>query len=166
MARKQSSSQRITVENFMNDRMVMLDYQKSVADAARTMVENTVSSVVVTRDDEAVGIATERDVVKIAAKDVPLDGVTIGSLMSRPIVSISRAASVEEAAESMVKNRVRHLVVRESPDKGVGEGEIVGIMSASDIARYLKQKLVSREAESRLMEAIYPTETEGERLFW
>ena len=155
---KPTSSERITVENFMNNRLVTIDSDSSVADAAQTMVENKTSSILVTKNDKIVGIATEIDIVKIAAKGVPLDGVTIGSLMSSPLASIPKQSSVEELAESMIKKRVRHLAVSDND-------EIVGIASVSDIARYLKQKLTSKEAES-LLEAISPTDEERERLFW
>ena len=161
---KGKTSERITVASFMSDRMVTIDSQSSVADAAKEMVDNKISSVVVTKAGKIVGIATERDIVKAAARDVPLDGVTIGSLMSAPLASIANNASVEELAEAMIKNRVRHLVVKD-PDSDDPD-DIVGIASVTDVARYIRQKLALKVDDEILMQAVYPTEEEGEKLFW
>jgi CBS domain-containing protein len=153
-----------TVESVMSKRLITIDLHNSVADAAKIMVDNKISSVLVTRNGGIIGIATERDIVQAAARNIPLDGITIGSLMSKPLVSIPINAKIEELAAAMVKNRIRHLLVTDSNGK-----DIVGITSVTDIARYLKQSPETRQAGS-LIEAIYPgeypTEGEVEKLFW
>jgi CBS domain-containing protein len=57
--------------------------------------------------------------------------------MSSPVLSITKDAMVEEAARLMIRQRVRHLLVVNSRQ------EVVGIITATDLARYLKQKLAS-----------------------
>jgi CBS domain-containing protein len=103
------------------------------------MVDWNISSVAITDDEESkkvVGILTERDIVKSIAKGVPPDGITAGSLMSSPILSIRNDQPIEEAALLMIRNKVRHLLV-EDPARQ----RVIGIITTTDLARYLKQRM-------------------------
>jgi CBS domain-containing protein len=57
------------------------------------------------------------------------------SLMSFPTVKVKKKAPIEEAAKIMATKKLRHLIVEDT----YGE-DIVGIITVSDLARYLKQK--------------------------
>lgn len=141
----------------MNTKMVMRDSKASVLELAKVMVDWGVSSVAITADEEdqnnknnkkVIGILTERDIVKSIAKGVPPDGggITAGSIMSSPILSIRKGQPIEEAALLMIRNKVRHLLV-EDPARNV----VIGIISTTDLARYLKKRMkqvsVDREDE-------------------
>jgi CBS domain-containing protein len=152
------------IEGYMNNRMTTIGSKNSVLDAVKIMAEKSISSLAVTDERNRItGILTERDIVKIIANEVSPEGITIGSLMSTPPVSINRNASVEEGAQLMLRKRMRHLLV-EDPDSH----EIIGIITTTDLARYLKQKLPIREedSESSILKALYASEEEEERLFW
>jgi len=151
-----------SVEEYASTRMVSVDSKKSVLDAATTMIGRNISSVTITDDkNKLIGILTENDIVKLAANRVSLEAITAGSLMSTSLVSISKKSSIEQAAHIMAQKRVRHLLVEDPDDR-----EIVGIITTTDMARYLKQRLASRETESILLEAMYPSEEAGEGAFW
>jgi CBS domain-containing protein len=143
-----------SVEDYMNTKMVMRDSKASVLELAKVMVDWGVSSVAITDEEDqnnnkkVIGILTERDIVKSIAKGVPPDGggITAGSIMSSPILSIRKGQPIEEAALLMIRNRVRHLLV-EDPARNV----VIGIISTTDLARYLKKRMkqvsVDREDE-------------------
>ncbi len=146
-----------SVEDYMNTKMVMRDSKASVLELAKVMVDWGVSSVAIAADEEdqnnknnkkVIGILTERDIVKSIAKGVPPDGggITAGSIMSSPILSIRKGQPIEEAALLMIRNKVRHLLV-EDPARNV----VIGIISTTDLARYLKKRMkqvsVDREDE-------------------
>jgi CBS domain-containing protein len=140
-----------SVEDYMNTKMVMRDSKASVLELAKVMVDWGVSSVAITADEEdqnnnnnkkVIGILTERDIVKSIAKGVPPDGggsgsITAGSIMSSPILSIRKGQPIEEAALLMIRNKVRHLLV-EDPD---ARNVVIGIISTTDLARYLKKRM-------------------------
>ena len=124
----------------MNARMIMRDSKASVLELAKVMVEWSVSSVAITDEEDnkkVVGILTERDIVKSIAKGVPPDGITAGSLMSSPILSIRKDQPIEEAALLMIRNKVRHLLV-EDPSS---HNEVIGIITTTDLARYLQKRM-------------------------
>jgi CBS domain-containing protein len=138
MARKNSEA---TVADYMTTRMITMGWKDSVLDAAKRMIERNISSIAVTDDkDRIIGILTERDVVKIVANGVPASGITAGSLMSYPVLSIEKGSSIENAARMMSQKRLRHLLVEDANDR-----EIVGVITVTDLARYLKRNLADEE---------------------
>jgi CBS domain-containing protein len=139
----------------MNTKMVMRDSKASVLELAKVMVDWGVSSVAITDEEDqnnnnnnkkVIGIVTERDIVKSIAKGVPPDGgggsITAGSIMSSPILSIRKGQPIEEAALLMIRNKVRHLLV-EDPARNV----VIGIISTTDLARYLKKRMKQATAD-------------------
>lgn len=142
----------------MNTKMVMRDSKASVFELAKVMVDWGVSSVAITDEEDqnnnnnnkkVIGIVTERDIVKSIAKGVPPDGgggsgsITAGSIMSSPILSIRKGQPIEEAALLMIRNKVRHLLV-EDPD---ARNVVIGIISTTDLARYLKKRMKQATAD-------------------
>jgi signal-transduction protein with cAMP-binding, CBS, and nucleotidyltransferase domain len=129
----------------MNARMVTHDSKASVLELAKVMVDWNVSSVAITdeeQDKKVIGILTERDIVKSIAKGGSPNGITAGSLMSSPILSIRKNQPIEEAALIMIRNKVRHLLVEDSPPPPAHNGGvIIGIITATDLARYLKKRM-------------------------
>jgi CBS domain-containing protein len=130
----------------MNARMVMRDSKTSVLELAKVMVEWNVSSVAITDEEQnkkVIGILTERDIVKSIAKGMSPDAVTAGSVMSSQILSIRKDQPIEEAALIMIRNKVRHLLVEDSspPPSAHTGGVIIGIITATDLARYLKKRM-------------------------
>jgi CBS domain-containing protein len=138
-----------SVQDYMNTRMVMRDSKASLLELAKAMVDSNVSSVAITDEEEnnnkkVIGILTERDIVKSIAKGASPNAITAGSLISSPIISVRKDQPIEEAALIMIRNKVRHLLVEDSspsPRSARNEGVIIGIITATDLARYLKKRM-------------------------
>lgn len=135
-----------SVEDYMSTRLVIRGLKSSVFELAKVMVDSNVSSVAIMEQEDAeqqqsnkrvIGILTERDIIKSIAKGVPLDDITAGSSMSSsPLLSVRKDQSIEEAALLMIKNRVRHLLI-EDPD----QNSVIGIITTTDLARYLRKRM-------------------------
>jgi signal-transduction protein with cAMP-binding, CBS, and nucleotidyltransferase domain len=127
-----------SVEDYANTQMVMRSSKASISEVAKAMVDWSISSVAITDEEskKVIGILTERDIVKSIAKGVPPDGITAGSLMSSPILSIRSDQPIEEAALLMIRNKVRHILV-EDPARN----RVIGIITTTDLARYLKHRM-------------------------
>lgn len=140
------------VADYMTTTMVTMGWKENVFDIARRMIERNISSVAITDDkDRIIGILTERDVVKIVANGVPASGITAGSLMSYPVVSIEKGSSVEDAARVMTQKKLRHLLVEDAHNR-----EVIGIITVTDLARYLKKNLADEElAASEVWELFF-----------
>lgn len=147
-----SVSGRVLVEDYMTVRMITTDWKHSVLDVAKLMVERNASSVAITgENDRIVGILTERDVTKVVANGIAPAGVTAGSLMSFPVVSVKKGTPLEDAARLMVQKKLRHLVVEDPHNH-----QAVGIVTVTDIARHMKEVLVDKElAASEVWELFF-----------
>jgi CBS domain-containing protein len=125
-------------------------YSRSTAqEAAKRMRSKKVSSlVVIEKGDAPVGIVTERDLVRsVCSRDISSDSVLIQEIMSSPIVTIDVDASIEQAADKMILNKVRHLLITEN-DK------IYGIITPSDFTIYLTENLNMDEVNARILQSL------------
>lgn len=129
----------------MTTTTVTMNFKKSVLDIAKKMFAENISSVAITDDDgEIIGILTERDMMKVIANELPPGGISAMNLMSFPTVTVKRKAPIEEAAKIMATKKLRHLIVEDTYGK-----DVVGIITSTDLARYLKQKSKTNEELSR-----------------
>src|SRR5919198_2298954 len=114
------------VKVIMSTHLETIDVTENAQEAAKKMNHKRISSVlVVDRDnksEEPIGIVTERDLVtRVCAPGRGSKEVGIREIMSSPLATIEPEASVETAADLMLSNRVRHLlVVDERTGKPVG----------------------------------------------
>ena len=136
MGYKNNTVDETLVEDYMTVITLTMNFKNSVLDIAKRMVTENISSVAIIDDKNAIiGILTERDIVRIIANEVSPGGVTAGSLMSSPPVTVKNNAPIEEAAKIMAGKKVRHLLVED-----FSGNNIVGIITVTDLARYLRQK--------------------------
>jgi signal-transduction protein with cAMP-binding, CBS, and nucleotidyltransferase domain len=115
------------------------------------MSTKVISSIITTDTDKTVGIVTERDLVKqVCAKDLLSSKTPLIAIMSSPLITINKNLLVEEAARIMIKNKVRHLAVEE-----VNDHHIIGLISSTDLIRFLMDKLELESDTSSLLKALY-----------
>jgi signal-transduction protein with cAMP-binding, CBS, and nucleotidyltransferase domain len=74
----------------------------------------------------------------------------IKNIMSSPLVTIDATLSVEAAADAMIQNKVRHLLVIENNDIN----RPLGIVTPTDFVAYLKENLNVNEANARILESL------------
>ena len=141
MSHKNKAAEDNLVEDYMTTTTVTMNFKNSVLDIAKKMLAQNISSVPITDDEgEIIGILTERDVIKIVANEVPPGGISAMSLMSFPAVKIKEKAPIEEAAKIMATKKLRHLIVEDTYGT-----RVVGVITVTDLARYLKQKSKTEE---------------------
>ncbi len=118
----------IPVRDVMTKPVVTVESQVNVVKAASKMVSINVGCLIVVRDDQPIGIMTERDLVgKIVAKAADPKNINVGGVMSSPLITISPDVSLSEAATLMLKSGVKRLPVI-SEEKG-----LVGIITDTDL---------------------------------
>lgn len=123
----QGIESQVPIHDIMSQCVIKLDVSSTVLEVSRAMIENGIGSIIITKDEEPVGIITERDIVaKVVTKDLVPGEVNSGEIMSSPIISADPSTSVIDAAGIMVKSNIRRLAVA----KG---GDIVGIITDRDI---------------------------------
>jgi CBS domain-containing protein len=125
-----------TVSDFMRKKIETIGESDSVQESARKMKEKNVSSLlVVDKDGNPKGLITERDLVRKACiNDIHLSTVTNRELMSSPLIIIDSKESPSIAADLMLQNNIRHLLV---VDKSTSNADRpIGILTPLDFTRY------------------------------
>ncbi|HEU4446677.1 MAG TPA: CBS domain-containing protein [Nitrososphaeraceae archaeon] len=144
-----------TVGQLMTERLETISPSDTAQEAAKKMRDKKVSSLVVTDvEDKPIGIVTERDLVRqVCTKVINSNDVIVHHIMSSPLATIDANSSVEVAADIMIQNKVRHLLV-------VDENKVLGIITPSDFTGYLKKKLNLDDVNARILQSLKEDEEE------
>ena len=143
------------VSEIMSTKLEMIDITATAQEAAKKMNDKRISSVLVIDKNKKnkevpIGIVTEKDLVhRICAPGVSSKEISVSDIMSSPIETIEAEASVESAADVMLSNKIRHLLVV------VGESQRpVGIIAPTDLNKYLTANIDMDEVNARILRAI------------
>jgi signal-transduction protein with cAMP-binding, CBS, and nucleotidyltransferase domain len=149
------------IEEIMNKKwMVTLNADSTAFDAAKKMSENLISSIILTDSSKLVGIVTERDLIRqVCANDLLSSKTPLMSIMSTPLITIHKDLLVQEAARTMIKNKVRHLVVENKSTH-----QIIGIISTTDLTKFLIDRLELDSDTSSFLKDLYWLEEPIEEL--
>lgn len=142
------------IKEIMSTKLEMIDVTKNAQEAAKKMNDKRISSLLVvdgdSKSEEPMGIVTERDlVIRVCAAGTNSKDVGIREIMSSPIVTVEPDATVETAAELMLSNKVRHLLVIDEQTR-----KPVGIIAPSDLNKYLRGNIDMDEVNARILDAI------------
>jgi CBS domain-containing protein len=138
-----------TVRQVITKKLETIPPSSNAQEAAKRMRDKKVSSlVVIEKGDTPVGIVTERDLVRhVCSKDISSDSVLIQEIMSSPMVTIDVNASIEQAADKMIQNKVRHLLI-------VDKDRIHGMITPSDFTIYLRENLNMDDVNARILQSL------------
>jgi CBS domain-containing protein len=125
-----------TVNDFMRKSLITIEESASVQEAANRMKDKNVSSLVVVDEiSKPLGLITERDLVrKVCIHDVSTSKLIIKEIMSFPLITIDSNSSASEAADMMLRNNVRHLLVVDSKSSE-GLDKPIGIVTPLDFTK-------------------------------
>ncbi|MBW6518101.1 MAG: CBS domain-containing protein [ANME-2 cluster archaeon] len=132
------------VREIMREDVVSMNINDSISQALVTMIEKNIGGFpVVDGDNNVVAIISERDFVKTIANVTTLK--LVKDYMSEKVVTAGPDMPVREATRTMIKKGFRRIPV-------VKENVLLGIITASDIMRYLSsgdifQKLMTENAD-------------------
>ncbi len=125
----------IFVARLMSTELHTADQDTLVEDAANTMLDNAVGSVLVVDEEGRIeGILTSSDFVGIVAASKPKAQTTVGRYMSEGVTTTTAQTPIQDAADVMVERGIHHLPVVDE------EGVPIGMLSSSDMAAYLSRE--------------------------
>jgi CBS domain-containing protein len=127
---------KIPVRNIMTKDVEMISLDHTILDAAKIMHKDNVSSIVAMKNNEPVGIMTERDFISAISHHYP-PSTKISQVMISPVIHVIPKESALEASNIMVKKKIRKIPIFDA-------GKIVGIVSATDILRYFRFSLLEQ----------------------
>lgn len=108
---------------------ITIEPSSEVIQALKLMAEKNIGSVVVMKDDEYLGLFTERDYArKVILHGKNSSDLTVGEVMSAYLPKVSPAATLEECMELMTNHNIRYIPVFESE-------EYIGVISIIDVVK-------------------------------
>jgi CBS domain-containing protein len=120
--------------------VVTIEATATIAAAAKMLAERRIGALLILGAQRRVmGIISERDIVRVLAERG--GGVleeSVGTVMTRKVVTCTRSDTVGEIMERMTAGKFRHVPVIE-------DGRLVGIISIGDV---VKHRLHEMEKES------------------
>jgi CBS domain-containing protein len=125
------------ISHIMKKKLETIEEMASVQEAVKKMKDKNVSSlVVIDVNGKPQGLVTERDLVrKVCINDVRTATVKNKEIMSSPLITIDSSSSPSIAADMMLQNNVRHLLVVDNNDKS-SLNKPIGIITPLDFTRY------------------------------
>ncbi|QLH08263.1 CBS domain-containing protein [Candidatus Nitrosotenuis sp. DW1] len=116
------------VRDIMKKNVISIDSSMTVNDAAKMMDDASIGAIVVLENGIAVGIITERDLVRrIIAKEKPLS-TNVKVAMSSPLIVINPDDTVWDLAQLMKTRRIHRV-------PAVKDNRLVGMVTTSDVVR-------------------------------
>jgi CBS domain-containing protein len=123
------------IASIMNKDLLTMPVDSNIYSVARKMSECRVNSIFLTSNDDEkkiIGIITQTDLTrKMRATDQLSSKVNAKSIMSA-LITVDKNAIVFDAVQIMTRKGIKRLAIKSDADK------IVGIISATDLAKYLK----------------------------
>jgi CBS domain-containing protein len=121
----------------------------TLLDIAKQLSERRIGCIVLVGDDgEIAGIVSERDIVRVMARD-GIDSLQtpISQTMTKDVVTCGEADTIDYLMSEMTVRRTRHIPVLES-------GSIAGLVSIGDV---VKHRIAEAEMEAEAMRAYIAT---------
>jgi CBS domain-containing protein len=144
----------LKIEDIMVKEVITIDEGSTVKEAADVMNRFEIGCLIVTDNGKAVGIITERDLLKRVISQAKNSRRTkVSVVMSRPIIVVEPDMDLEEAAKLMFKLKIKKLPV-------VDNGQLKGLVTLSDLARFQPQmirilkKLSKQMAPKRMQKVV------------
>jgi len=153
--KKEESGVSLKVEDVMVKEVITIDESSSVKEAAEVMNKFEIGCLIAVRKGKAMGIITERDLLKRVVADAK-DAIKtkVKDVMSSPLVVVEPNMDLEDAVKLMFQMKIKKLPV-------VDEKRLVGLVTLTDIARFqpqmikiLKQLAMRQAAPKRMKKVI------------
>lgn len=124
------------VRDIMVRDVITISHDKTAKEVALIMSEKGISSLVVVKDGNPIGLVTERDLArKVSTTDKKSSEVPLSELMSPNFRWVEPMTPIEDAVQKMLNKKIRRLLVLDN-------GKLAGIITETDLAKYLRSMLL------------------------
>lgn len=115
------------------------DFLREILDR---MVKNKISAVPVVKDKKAVGIITEKDILRLAGRRVSLKSPVVKH-MSKPVITAMLDTALVDVVKKMNRNNIRRVVIRNRERTALGIVTIRDVLKnlEGDYSKFLERKL-------------------------
>ena len=123
----------VRMRDIMVTKVVTTTNNSTLEEAVKLMNDHEIGCLIVTENKKAVGILTERDLLKrILAKSENLKRIRVEEVMSTPLISVEPTVEIGDASKLMFEKNIKKMPI-------IGKGELLGLVTLTDILRIQPQ---------------------------
>jgi uncharacterized protein (DUF2267 family)/predicted transcriptional regulator len=128
-------------------RLLVMNPDTGVYQAARALEANHVGCIIVTEKEHIVGIATDRDLaLRVLGYELEPRELTLRDVMTAEVTTVPITATMGDAARAMLERHVRRIPIE-------AHGRLVGLVTLDDlVVRGFEPDLVARIVTAQLAE--------------
>jgi len=118
-----------------------------VIDALNLMADKNIGALIVTEDDNVVGILSERDYArKVELQGKSADDTRVREIMTRDVICTRPNNTIEECMALMTSKRIRHLPV-------LKDDRLAGVISIGDVVKTVisQQEFIIEQLENYIV---------------
>lgn len=120
------------IENIMSKNVIVLDENTNIIEVAKTMKENDIGFIPISKGNKIIGVLTDRDIVtKILANN----DNKIKNYITKKIIKINIKSNIIDALEKMKTHKIKRLLVEK-------DNKLVGVLSISDLLNLQENELL------------------------
>ncbi|PKM92012.1 MAG: hypothetical protein CVU81_02755 [Euryarchaeota archaeon HGW-Euryarchaeota-1] len=124
-------AKRTTAGDIMTKPAITADITNGVGDIATLMANNRVGSVIITENDLARGIITERDIVNaVGLHKREFFDLKAKDIMARPLFSAIPSMDIEKLEKEMRRRKIKHLPI-------IAQNKILGMVTSRNVIEHL-----------------------------
>ena len=117
------------VEDIMVNKVITIPSDATVKEAARIMNKHEIGCLIAVRKGNALGIITERDLLKKIVEQIKNPQKTkVHEIMSKRLIVGTPQMEVADAVRLMLQKKIKKLPI-------IQDGKMVGLVTLTDIAR-------------------------------
>lgn len=137
-----------TAEEMLKEKdidIISVSHDATVQDAINIMIKNQIGAIIIKKEQEIVGIWTERDLMRnILTAGFDPKKANIGDYMITGLKSAPHTDTVYMLTDKFLGLRLRHLLIEK-------EGKFIGVLSTGDV---IKASLQEKDQELQELNAI------------
>ena len=117
---------KLPVSAFMVTNIATIHPLNTIEDAAKIFYDKNIASLMVTKDDNLVGIITEKDLMTSILIFGHNKDTQIKNIMTSSVISVNSDTSIIDATNIMIEKSIHKLPVMEN-------SKLIGLISATDL---------------------------------
>ncbi len=121
------------IDEIMNTKVETISAEATVYEAIERLIDKRIRSLLVLPKNEKdePGVVTVRNIIfKVLAKNLDPHKVKISEISSKPVIAVSRDATIKEVFNLMEKHNIARVFVKE-------DNQILGVVSFFDLMNYI-----------------------------
>ena len=110
--------------------VITIGPEKTISEVLKVLADYNFGALVVVDDDrKPIGIISERDIVRLAARNNDCFNTAVKEVMTTDLIVGVAQDELRAVANTMTENRIRHLPVVDA------DGRLIGIISIGDVVK-------------------------------